>query len=90
MKVKKATKKQIDRYAELAALRAATNKHLDELRPSIIAHGEGVHAGVKHTLSVTSVSTMSLSTPLAKSVMTAEQIAAATVLSESIRVTVEN
>ena len=74
-KIKKATKSQIDQYAELALQRAQIDKALRELRPAIVARGEGLQAGLSHVLNVTEVHGVSLSVTLAKAVMTAQQIA---------------
>ncbi len=88
-KPKKATRTQIDLYATLALHRAAIDKELRELRPLVIARGEGLQAGHVHTLNVLETHTVSLSVSLAKSVMSADQIAQATVVSDSVRITVE-
>jgi len=79
----------IDRYAALALRRAKIESEMKELRPLLISTGLDVLFGRKHTLSINHANRVSLSVALAKSVMTAAQIADATVVSDVTTITVE-
>lgn len=89
MKLKNSVVTAVDRYAKLALTRAAIEAEMKELRPLIISTGLDVLFGKKHTLSISHANRVSLSVPLAKSVMTAAQIAEATVVSDVTTITVE-
>ena len=90
MKLKSKLRQAVDRYAELALQRAEIEKELKSLRPVIVEIGEDLLVGDDHTLSVTTSTRSSVSVPLAKALMTAAQIAEATVVSEVTTITVEN
>jgi hypothetical protein len=80
----------VDRYATLELKRAVIAKELAELKPKVLALGEGLFEGDKHVLKVDFYSRPSISIPLAKAFMTAEQIAASTVISQAVRINVES
>lgn len=88
--MKPSKKNLIDTYATLALQRAEIDAQLKQLRPLVIDLGEGLQVGKHHTLSVSESVRTSISVPLAKAVMTAEQIAQATVVSDVVTITVEN
>lgn len=89
--MKKSVVATVDRYAALALKRAAIEAEMKELRPAILDAGNGLDFlfGKKHVLSINHSNRVSLSVPLAKSVMTAAQIAEATVVSDITTITVE-
>ncbi len=89
MAMKNSVVNAVDRYATLALKRAAIESEMKELRPLIISTGLDVLFGKKHVLSVNHSNRVSLSVPLAKAVMTAAQIAEATVVSDITTISVE-
>jgi hypothetical protein len=84
----KTAKKLIDLYADLALQRAEIEAQLKLLRPEVIALGEGEHDGKRHSLTVSCITRTSISVPIAKAVMTAAQLAEATVVSDITTITV--
>lgn len=78
----KSIRKTIDQYASIALQIRELQDQLESLRPSILALGEGPHAGKEHEVNVIHQIRASLSTTLAKSVLTPAEIAACTVVSD--------
>ena len=85
----KKVKALIDNYAGLVLTRQAIDRLINSLRPDVIALGAGEHAGREHLLVVDHTTRASISVAVAKSLLTASQLEAATVVSDVTTIRVE-
>jgi hypothetical protein len=85
----KSPRKLIDAYADAALRLREIQATLDELRPQVVALGEGLHVGREHALVVNQTQRASLSTTLCKALLTPAEILTATVVSDVTTVKVE-